>query len=264
MSNIHTLDWHYGVDIPEVSSVATDRAALMLAAIAKLREEHPLSEAINQSWERFVEAEPDTDLRQLSEVILDARRQNMIQQQLNDDRDQLHQGKLSHEEDVSVGLHYTMLRREACTYNHVLKAVISHWGPQMSREQLTAWLTTVSQGRREWAEGEITGAVSELVLREALSGIFELEDVRFTTVDEDLHGADIVATFKGHTVTFDAKTGHYPELTELKHGSLHIEVSVPRESVDDFSATKSGLSVLRRHVRVALHYPAPKRPIPAR
>ncbi len=230
-----------------------NRAEAIIRDLENLRSEWGLKEALSQIWEKYVEAETEPDLRRFGEVIADARRQATTQRQLDEDREQLHHGHLRHDELVMVGHHYDTLRRQACIYNHLLRGVIEHYGEEVTRDELTGWLTSASLGVSGWAIGEITGAVSEYALHAALNGLPELSGVRHGTVEEDLHGYDFVANYEGQMVTLDAKTGLYRPLTERKHGHRHMEISVPREAVDGFKLTRHGLDVLRSEVRQALH-----------
>ncbi len=229
------------------------RANDIINLIADLRRHVDLSEVLTQAWERFVEREANADMRRFSEVIADARRQAMIQRQLDDDRELLHHGRLNHDELTSLGHHYEMLRYQACTYNHLLRGVIEHYRDQFGRHDLTTWLTSASQGVHTWAVGEVTGAVSEIALHAALVGLPELTQVRYGTVKEDLLGYDFVVQWQGGILTVDAKTGLYHPLFERKHGHRHLEVSVPREAIEDLHITRRALDILRHEVREALH-----------
>lgn len=236
------------------------RAEEILGTINRLRGEWGLNEAVRVATEQFVDAEPHGELARFGTVVALARRQAMIQQQLDDDRERLHHGHLAHEELVVLGHHYEMLRREACDYNHELRGVIESCGHYFSRDELMDWLVSASQGRRSWARGEVTGAVSEVALHAALQGLPELRGLRYATLAEDLAGFDFVADWDGQLVTVDAKTGLYRPLSERKHGHKHLEVSVPREAVDGFRVTRRGLNLLRHEVRQALYRGTGRRP----
>jgi hypothetical protein len=230
------------------------RAEEILQLVARHRGEVGLHEALRLASDRFLDEEPYPELRRFAEVIILARRQAMMQRQLDDDREALHHGHLSHEELVSTGHHYEMLRHEACTYNHLMRGLIESCGQYFSRDELMGWLTAASQGRGEWAKSEVTGAVSEIALHAAMQGLPELRGLRYATVEEDLLGYDFVATWQGKLVTIDAKTGYYSPLSEQKRGHRHLEISVPREVVKDFRLTRHGLDQMRREVRQALYH----------
>jgi hypothetical protein len=229
------------------------RADEVLDTVLRLRGELGLDESIRVAIEQYVDGEEHRELRRLAEVIAFARRQALIQQRLDDDREQLHHGDLDHEKRVSVGHHYEMLRHEACEYNHLLRDLIEHSGTLFTRDLLMRWLVEASQGRMDWAKGEVTGAISEIALHAALQGLPELRGVRYATVEEDLAGYDFVAEYGGKLLTLDAKTGFYRPLSERKHGHKHLEISVPREAIEDFRVTRKGLDLLRREVRQALN-----------
>jgi hypothetical protein len=229
------------------------RAADMVLAVDEARGEAGLHEAVLRAIDRFVHDETHPILASFSEVILLARRQALLQEQLDRDREALHHGHLSHEENITTGHHYEMLRREACEYNHLLRDIIESSGPLFTRQDLIDWLSAASQGRRKWATGEVVGAVSEIALHAALQGLPELRGLRYATLDEDLAGYDFVAVWQGQMVTVDAKTGFYAPLAEHKHGHRHLEISVPHGAVQDFRVTRHGLDLLRHEVRQALH-----------
>ncbi|HEY2004320.1 MAG TPA: hypothetical protein VGH44_04380 [Candidatus Saccharimonadia bacterium] len=237
---------------PVSSSMFAHRADEILNLVTHLRAELGLHEALNVAIERFVDDEPHPEMKRFGEVVVLARRQALLQERLDDDREQLHSGVLNHEEREITGHHYEMLRHEACRYNHLMRGLIENCGHYFSREQLMRWLTAMSQGRSQWARGEVTGAVSELALHAALQGLPELRDLRYATIEEDLAGYDFVASWQGRLLTVDAKTGFYRPLTERKHGHKHLEISVPREAVKEFWVTRRGLDVLRHEVRQAL------------
>jgi len=228
------------------------RADEILGLIGRLRLGHSLGEAIDLAEERFVVGEANAELRRFGEVMVLARRQAVIQSQLDDDREALHHGHLDHEELTSVGHHYEMLRREACSYNHLLRGFIESCGQYFSRHELMGWLTSASAGRGVWAKGEVTGAVSEIALHAALQGLPELRGLRYASVGEDLIGYDFVGEWQGKLLTIDAKTGFYRPLLERKHGHRHLEISVPREVVKELRVNHRGLALLRRQVRQVL------------
>jgi hypothetical protein len=211
-----------------------------------------LHEAINLVVERFVEDENHPELKRLGEVMALARRQAVIQEQLDDDREALHHGGLNHEELTERGHHYEMLRHQACSYNHLLRGLIESCGQNFSRDDLMDWLSTASSGRSEWARGEITGAASEVALHAALQGLPELRGLRYGSVEEDLKGYDFVGEWQGALLTIDAKTGYYPPLSEIKHGHRHLEISVPREATKDLQINHRGLARVRGEVRQVL------------
>jgi hypothetical protein len=228
------------------------RAQEILSTISRLRGEWGLKEAITAAIEQYVDAEQHMELRRLGAVITLARRQALLQQQLDDDREELRSGRLEREQLAELEYHYDMLRREACEYNHALRNLIEVSGRYFSRDELTGWLVEASQGWHQWARGEITGAVSEVALQ-ALRGLPELIGLRYSTLAEDLSGYDFIALWQGRIVSVDAKTGLYSPLSERKHGHLHLEISVPREAVQGFRVTRHGMNLLRQEVRQALH-----------
>lgn len=233
-------------------AVFANRAQAILDAIRERRAGSGLREAMLEIRDQYVYDETTEELARFGEIIVMARSQALLQEQLDADREDLHHGHLNHEQRVSTGHHYEMLRREACEYNHLLRDLIESCGQHFSREALLDWLSTCSQGHRQWANGEVAGAVSEIALHAALQGLGELRGLRYATIDEDLSGFDFVAKWQGRLVTFDAKTGFYSPLAEHKHGHRHLEVSVPRESVKGFRVTRRGLDLLRHEVRQAL------------
>jgi hypothetical protein len=230
----------------------TSRAEEILQTIAQVRGDSGIKEAVHVAAERFVEDEPRAELKRLGEVVVLARRQALIQQLLDVDREALHHGHLNHDELVSTGYHYEMLRHQACTYNHLLRSFIESFGLHFSRDELMKWLTTASLGRSTWAKGEVTGAVSEIALHAALQGMPEIRDLRYATVAEDLVGYDFVGEWNGELLTVDAKTGRYAPLSETKHGHRHLEISVPREAAKDLRINHGALAMVRREVRQAL------------
>lgn len=234
-------------------AVFAKRADEILALIDQTREQLGLAEALNVAYDRFVDGEQHPELRRFAQVVALARRQAVLQDRLDEDREQLHHGHLDHDELVSKSHHYEMLRHEACSYNHLLRGLIESCGQYFSREDLMGWLVSASQGRTHWAHAEITGSVSEIALHAALQGLPELVGLRYATLEEDLSGYDFVATWQGKLVTIDAKTGFYMPLSERKHGHRHLEISVPREAVSEFRVTRRGLDLLRHEVRQALY-----------
>jgi hypothetical protein len=229
------------------------RAELIVGEVRQAMTSGDLPSVLNELKDKYLGGtEDDIELTRLTSILLNSRQQALLQDQLNRDRLQLHSGELTHDEKISVGTHYELLRREACEFNHALRLLMENNAEDFTREELTLWVGKASQGRYKWAEGEITGAVSEIAVHAALQGLPELQGVRYGTVDEDLVGYDFVCTWQGQILSVDAKTGHYPPVEELKHGHRHIEVSVPREIIKDFTATKRGLSVIRFDIRHAL------------
>src|SRR4051794_9737300 len=118
------------------------RAHEIVGVINRLKAEGKAGEALDEVQERFVDDEPNAELRRLGEVMALARRQALIQTRLDDDRQALHHGRLSHEEATSVGHHYEMLRHQACSYNHLLRGLIESCGQYFSRDELMTWLTS--------------------------------------------------------------------------------------------------------------------------
>jgi hypothetical protein len=184
------------------------RAEDVLAMIDRLRTESSFHEAITAVAQKYVEDERHPDLQRFSDVLAMARRQALLQDQLDNDREQLHHGGLSHDELVSTGHHYEMLRHEACEYNHKLRGLIESCRQYFARDELTGWLVSASQGRAQWAQAEVTGAMSEVALHAALQGMPELAGLRYATVEEDLAGYDFMGQWQGKLLTIDAKTGY--------------------------------------------------------
>jgi len=228
------------------------RAEEILTVLTHVRGEHGMREAIGVVAERFVDDEEHPQLKRLGEVLALARRQALIQQLLDVDREALHHGHLDHEQLVSTGHHYEMLRHQACTYNHMLRGLIESCNQYFSRDELMSWLTAASLGRDVWARGEVTGAVSEIALHAALQGLPEVRMLRYGTVAEDLVGYDFVGQWQNELLTVDAKTGFYAPLSEIKHGHRHLEISVPREAVRDLRINHQGLARVREEVRHVL------------
>ena len=230
----------------------TRRADEILSLIGRLRQDRDLKEAIQAVAAQFIDQEPQAELRRLGEVLAVTRQQAVVQGRLDTDREALHHGNLSHEQRISTGHHYEMLRHAACTYNHLLRGLIESCSQYVSRDELLGWLSAASAGRTDWARGEITGAVSEIALHAALQGLPEIHELRYGSIDEDLIGYDFVGEWEGNLLTIDAKTGFYAPLGELKHGHRHLEISVPREAVDGLTINHRGLRLLRREVRQVL------------
>src|SRR5476649_2082458 len=82
------------------------RAREILALIQDLRGELGLPEALRVVVDRYVHEEAHPELKRFGEVVVLARRQALLQQQLDEDREQLHHGHLDHEGRVSTGHHY--------------------------------------------------------------------------------------------------------------------------------------------------------------
>lgn len=230
----------------------TQRAEAILSQVQKDRAEHGLRAAMEDVAEKFIDMEPHPQLRRLGEVLGLARQQAMVQVGLDADREALHHGNLSHEQNITTGHHYEMLRHAACTYNHLLRGLIESSSEFISRDNLIDWLSAVSGGRKDWAKGEVTGAVSEIALHAALQGLPELKNMRYGSVEEDLMGYDFVGDWQGKVLTVDAKSGLYSPISEIKHGHRHLEISVPHEAVNGLTVNHRGLTLLRREVRQAL------------
>jgi hypothetical protein len=194
-------------------------------AVQRYRASMPFNEAVMAAREEVVEGQDNPHLAQLGVLLAMARHMALLQGQLDDDRGRLHHSRLGHEALVSLGHHYEALRYEACAYNHQLRAFIDEHVELVSHKQLVGWLGAAAQGRYEWAESEVSGAASEVALHAALSGLPELSEVRYASLEEDLRGFDFMAQWQGQLLTIDAKTGHYPALAQRKHGHRHLEVS---------------------------------------
>jgi hypothetical protein len=241
--------------IPQVSNV--DYAALqikvegLLADMAQLTQMYGRSEAAS-SIEDTYEKGDNPILKHLAKLLTRAERQALMQDRLDADRNDLHSGLLSHDQRQETSHHYETLRYTACEYNHLVRSFIESHREDVSHQQLGDWLTEASRGHRRWADGEITGATSEIALHAALMGMPELRGLRYATLDEDLHGFDFTAEWQGQQVTIDAKTGRYAPIAERMRGHRHLEIYVPREAMDGFRLTRGGLDSLRREMRVAL------------
>jgi hypothetical protein len=233
-------------------SQLVDRAEEIVTATDRARTEHGQSEGLTLVWERFVDNEPDADLRRLGELVADARRQAMIQRQLDDDREKMHSGELSRDEFLDVHNHFDTLRRNACVYNHMIRVFIDEYAEVVSERELLDWLIGASFGARHWALAVVRGAVSEIALREALNNMPELSGVRHSTVEEDLIGIDFVAQWQNQPLTIDAKSGLYRPLSLHKRGHRHLEISVPHDAIRKLRLTDEGEKLLHQEIRQAL------------
>jgi len=232
-----------------------DRVADIARFFEETRRHLSQREILTAAWEKYVEGEQNPELRRLSEIVADARRQVMIQRQLDDDRERLHHERMDHHQHVALAQHYDTLREEACVFNHSLRRFIEGYAGEVNENEVMEWLMIAGFGAREWAESEVIGAVSEIALLTALKDMPELSQVRHATVEEDLHGFDFMAVWRRQPVTIDAKTGLYPPLTLRKRGHRHLEVSVPRQAVRNLRLTPDGLSLLMYEIREALGEP---------
>ena len=204
------------------------------------------------AWEKYVEGEADAGLRRVGELVADSRRQAITQRQLDDDREAMHSGRLNQDQFVELHHRFDTLRRDACVYNHMTRVFIDQFAEVVSERELLDWLVGASFGARQWALAVVRGAVSEIALRAALSNMPELSDVRHSTVEEDLVGIDFYATWRGQSLTIDAKSGLYRPLSLHKRGHRHLEISVPREAIRHLRLTDEGESLLHREIRQAL------------
>lgn len=187
----------------------------------------------------------------LALLLIHAGRQAKLQSLLDIDREALHSGRLNHYQNIETGHHYETLRHAACEFNHAVRSFIESHREEVTHDQLVGWLTEAGHNQR-WADGEVTGATSEIALHAALMGMPELSGLRYATLEEDLHGFDFTADWQGHQVTIDAKTGRYAPIVERMRGQRHLEIYVPRDVMDGFRLTRYGLDSLRREMRVAL------------
>lgn len=232
-----------------------NRVEEIISALERGRTEHGVSEGLTLVWEQYVDGESDVELRRLSEIVADARRQAVAQRHLDDDKDRLHQGGLNHEERVEVGHNYEMLRRMACTYNHLLRGFIEKYADVVEEREVIDWLFRASFGVKTWAVSEVVGAVTELALHAALRDMPELISVRHATVDEDLSGYDFVARWGDAEITIDAKTGMYPPMSLRRRGVRLLEIYVPKQSVRHLRLTNEGLALVELEVRRMLNAP---------
>ena len=228
------------------------RVEYLLADFAERSHARGVSEAADEVESLYV-AGNDTLLARLAPVLMRAQYQSHVQDQLDTERERLHHGHLDHQERVSAGHHYEVLRHAACEFNHLLRGFIEGHREELTRDELKGALVEASHGHERWAEAEITGSVSEIALHAALMGMPELTGMRYGTLDEDLRGFDFTAIWQGQQMTIDAKTGRYAPIAELQRGYCHLEIYVPRDCMDGFRLTRHGLDSLRREVRVALN-----------
>jgi len=209
------------------------------------------SEASDYIEEVYANGHRPEPILSLAPLLLQAARHAKLQSLLDDDRNNLHGGRLNHAQLLETGHHYETLRHAACEYNHAVRSFIESHREDVTRDQLVDWLTEASRNHR-WADGEVTGATSEIALHAALMGMPELSGLRYATLEEDLHGFDFTAEWQGQQITIDAKTGRYAPIVERMRGHRHLEIYVPRDVMDGFRLTRHGLDSLRREMRVAL------------
>ena len=209
------------------------------------------SDAVHYLEEVYANGSHTELVSSLATVLLHARSHAKLQPLLDADREALHSGLLDHFQRLETGHHYETLRHAACEYNHAVRSFIEAHREMVARDQLVAWLGEFG-GSNRWADAEVTGATSEIALHAALMGLPELANLRYATLDEDLHGFDFTAEWQGQQITIDAKTGRYTPIVERMRGHRHLEIYVPRDAMDGFRLTRHGLDSLRREIRVAL------------
>ncbi len=210
------------------------------------------SEAVNYLEEVYANGSRMEPMSRLALLLLHAGQHAKLQTLLDSDREALHGGRLDHEQRIETSNHYETLRHAACEYNHAVRSFIESHREDVTRDQLVDWLSQASLGNHRWADGEVTGATSEIALHAALMGMPELAGLRYATLEEDLHGFDFTAEWQGQEVTIDAKTGRYAPIVERMRGHRHLEIYVPRDAMEGFRLTRHGLDSLRREMRVAL------------
>lgn len=234
-----------------IPSSITDQVSGLFEELASQTHLYGKSEAVDYLEEVYANGSRTEPMSSLAVLLLHAGQKAKLQDLLDIDRDDLHNGRLNHYQLLETGHHYETLRHAACEYNHSVRSFIESHREDVTRDQLINWLTKASHNHR-WADGEVTGATSEIALHAALMGMPELSGLRYATLEEDLHGFDFTAEWQGQQVTIDAKTGRYAPIVERMRGHRHLEIYVPRDVMDGFRLTRHGLDSLRREMRVAL------------
>ena len=184
-----------------------------------------VTEAYRQVHAQFSDAS-DSDLGQLTDLLMGAHHAYRQQRQLDDIRSGRYSADPRYEK-----IHKDQLRYALCEYNHQLRRFIGGFEKVVPRPELEAWLAEFSAGRPQWAYSMVAGEVSELILYQALEEDPRFAEVRFSSVEEDLSGTDIFArTVNGQVLEIDVKSGHHYPLINHRHGSLHLQVSVEHHS----------------------------------
>ena len=232
------------------SSIA-EQVGSLFEELASQSHLYGASEASHYIEEVYTQRNRTEPMLSLALLLIHAGRHAKLQALLDTDREALHSGRLNHNQLLETGHHYETLRHAACEYNHAVRSFIESHREDVTRDQLIDWLTEASHNHR-WADGEVTGATSEIALHAALMGMPELAGLRYATLEEDLHGFDFTAEWQGQQITIDAKTGRYAPIVERMRGHRHLEIYVPRDVMDGFRLTRHGLDSLRREMRVAL------------
>lgn len=212
---------HTGATLSEMR----ERVEQLAAAISLARQHGGVAEAYRQVHAEFTEAS-DTDLSQLTELLLRSYQVYRQQRQL----DEIRSGRYS-ADPAYEHVHKDQLRYALCEYNHQLRDFIGRFERVVPRPELEAWLAEFCAGRPQWAYSMVAGEVSELILYRALQEDSRFVEVRFADVEEDLSGTDIFArTSDGQLLEIDVKSGHHFPLINRRRGGVHLQVSVEHHS----------------------------------
>jgi len=126
------------------------------------------------------------------------------------------------------------LKESRTRYQHQIKDFIDLNYEAVTRTDMENWLEMSSQGKRIWAEELMLGIAGEFAARQVLRGISGVTDVRWSSPEEDLAGADLIVTFVGgQQVRVDAKTGGQIPLDEeiIKRNGVII-LGIEKRSID--------------------------------
>lgn len=183
-----------------------------------------------EAYETYVEQEEQPVLQELSELLINARAMFKTQQRLT---------HLSQAERPQKLPEYRALKAASAEYNGHLREFIDANRAKIGPLQLRSWLERASSSS-QWTGRVLGGIIPEVAAKAELRSLPDVAGVRFSTVSEDLHGVDLVATLHdGRTRNIDIKASdryQHGDMTITKDG---LKLVIPPEQLDGFRVAKN-------------------------
>lgn len=168
-------------------------------------------------------------MRQHAEVILGAPLAYEAQQQINRLRKQQKQTP-----SESTKATIDQLRTALCSYNHLIRDLVSQNAGAITRADMEGWLGKATRSEA-WGRQIIAGVAGEVAAGRALIRIPGVASVEYSTVEEDLSGVDLkITNTSGQTYPVDLKYGEGQGAKGTHKRGSTLVLALEADMVDEF------------------------------
>jgi hypothetical protein len=206
-------------------------------------------DARSELREIYLKEASDKRLQRFGEALIEAPEQLRLHGVLRA-LESGHQGPLQ-----ELGLSVGEAKNERIEFHHLLREVVMDGRESFDRVTLTRWLNDATDNQYpSFGRNELVGVISEVAAYDALADCPGVRSLRFGSVYDDAHGADIWFHYRDKLVSADVQFATASRQTEIlgqRDGGKHVQMrlTVDSDEIDDMTITPEGVNRVRTITR---------------